>query len=127
MKTLIVAGLALVAFSLPASAGFGAISYSEADGVIGTSFGSATLADAERWALYDCRERGGRDCRSIVWQRNRCAVLVVTADGRATWGTSNMGVARAEVLAKEACPTCRTAAWSCDYPETGSGQNERSN
>ena len=60
---------------------YGAIALSQSDGIAGSSSGSATEADAQRWAVYECRENGGKDCVSIGWERGRCAALAVGKDG----------------------------------------------
>jgi hypothetical protein len=56
-------------------AGYGAIAFSSSDGVVGFSYGSGSKMDAERWAIQDCREKGGKDCAAVGWEQNCCAAL----------------------------------------------------
>ena len=70
MKAPMLLGLAAMLLASPSSAAcYGAAAISLVDGKSGTSWGSATSADAERRALHECRVDGGRECRIISWER----------------------------------------------------------
>jgi len=56
--------------------------------VLGLSHGSGSQADAERWALLDCRDKGGADCQIKVVENDACAVIAVGKKrglGKAWW------------------------------------------
>ena len=40
------------------------------------AYGSGTQEDAARWAMLDCRDKGGSDCRLLGSETEQCLVLI---------------------------------------------------
>jgi hypothetical protein len=86
--------------------------------------------DAERWALQDCRDRGGADCQTAFVETNLCVAFAVGKDNRYGAGTTPTTVApgnlrrypdveqRMEQLAIEYCSKvtsgCEVRLWICN-------------
>jgi hypothetical protein len=74
---IIISAALLAATITTAHAGSGAIAASMSnDGVIGFAYGSGTQEDAARWAMLDCRDKGGSDCRLLGSETEQCLVLI---------------------------------------------------
>ena len=74
---IIISAAPLAAAITTAHAGSGAIAASMSnDGVIGFAYGSGTQEDAARWAMLDCRDKGGSDCRLLGSETEQCLVLI---------------------------------------------------
>ena len=72
----------LIYVTSPSNAGFGAIAFSSSNGSLGFSYGHASRLNAELRALGECRNRGGIDCRIVVWESIACAALATGAEKR---------------------------------------------
>ncbi|OSJ35210.1 hypothetical protein BSZ19_09350 [Bradyrhizobium japonicum] len=77
MRKLIIGVLALFISNTTAFAGSGAIAYSKADDVVGVSHGCRSQKHAKRWALLDCRRKGGSDCQIEAYESNACAAVAI--------------------------------------------------
>jgi hypothetical protein len=74
---IIISAALLAATITTAHAGSGAIAASMSnDGVIGFAYGSGTQEDAARWAMLDCPDKGGSDCRLLGSETEQCLVLI---------------------------------------------------
>lgn len=125
LKITVVALAALTLFGPTAFAGSGAIAFSlgsdEKPGVyFGTSNGSYSRQDAQRWAIYDCEKHGGKDCRVIVSETEACAALAVGDKNKMGWSWSPMALTRpgnAKDQALQSCSEltsdCEVVAWVC--------------
>jgi hypothetical protein len=116
-----IVAVVLAATSGLARAGSGAIAYSNSDNIVGKSYGSATQIDAERWALLECREQGGKDCAIVVYENGACAALA-TGKGNAAgvaWNPTDMRPPgeKARFMATKSCQEktteCKIRAWVC--------------
>ena len=81
--------LCLIACSCrPAVAGYNAIFYAPKNNVAGASYGQETKERAIKKARKQCRNRGGRGCKQVMWS-NRCSSLYVSPrSGKYGWGAS---------------------------------------
>ncbi|WP_354111428.1 DUF4189 domain-containing protein [Bradyrhizobium sp. S3.12.5] len=77
MRKLIIGALALFISNTSAFAGSGAIAYSRPDDVVGFSSGFGSQRHARRWALLECRVRGGSDCRIKISENNACVAVAI--------------------------------------------------
>jgi hypothetical protein len=98
MRELIITALALLILG-SAFAGSGAIAYSKPDDVLGLSYGSGSQADAERWALLDCRDKGGADCQFKVVENNACAAIAAARAWEGVVASPFSGTGRGAVKA----------------------------
>jgi serine/threonine-protein kinase len=94
----------LVALLFPALAlaedYFGAIAYSPRTGADGWAKDHPSRRAAERAALSGCREHA-EDCRAVVWFKNGCGALAISAKVYGWgWGTTQ---ALADAEAMRAC------------------------
>ncbi|MAH59203.1 MAG: hypothetical protein CMN91_12340 [Synechococcus sp. ARS1019] len=81
-----VAGLTF--FPVPVSAGYNAIAFSRKSNIWGASYGLDTKKQARKEALKQCRSRGGRKCKVVMWS-NRCSALAISVSGRGGYGTGS--------------------------------------
>gem|GEM_PF-4615669 len=65
---------------------FGAIAFSQPDGICGASYDYSTREGAEGGAMRECKEKGGTACKIITSFRNNCAALARTEEGGYGWG-----------------------------------------
>jgi hypothetical protein len=109
--------------SSSAFAGAGAIAYSKSDDVIGLSYGSGSQADASRWALLDCRDKGGADCQIKVFENDACAAIAIgnrRGLGYAWWSHPfrELEEKRSQQVAIAKCAAsgdtdCKVRGWVC--------------
>lgn len=79
---------------------FGAIAYSPRTGADGWARDHPSRAAAERAALAGCREHA-KDCRKVVWFKNACGALAISAKAYGWgWGPTQ---ALADAEAMKAC------------------------
>ena len=79
---------------------FGALAYSPSTGAHGWSKDHASQKAAQRAALKGC-SRHAKDCRPLVWFKNACGALAVSAKAYGWgWGTTQ---ALADAEALKAC------------------------
>jgi hypothetical protein len=72
----------------PAVAGYNAIFFAPKNNIVGASYGQASKEKAIKIARRQCRERGGRGCKQVMWS-NRCSSLYVSPNtGKYGWGAS---------------------------------------
>lgn len=92
--------LALLASShYPVVAGYNAIYYAPKNNVVGGSYGQETKEKAMKKARRECRSKGGRGCKNVMWS-NRCSSLYVSpASGSYGYGASS-GDSRKEANSK---------------------------
>ena len=76
-------------YSLPALAGFNAISYSQDTGASGSSWNYQTRSEAEQRAQQECSKHG-RGCKAVLWFRNACGALATSTGNAygASWAES---------------------------------------
>jgi len=109
----LVVAFALLLFSSASkvSAGYNAIFFAPKNNVAGASYGQETKKKALKKARKQCKQRGGRGCREIVWS-NRCTALYVSPNtGKYGWGGS-WGNSRAEAKRK-AYRACKKSNFYC--------------
>ncbi len=122
LRKLIITTLVLFVSS-SAFAGSGAIAYSKPDDVIGLSYSSGSQADAERWALLDCRDKGGADCQIKVFENDACAAIAIGEKrglGKAWWShpLRELEEKRSQQVAIAKCDEtgdtdCKVRGWVC--------------
>lgn len=120
--------IVLVALLLPQAAWarggkHGALAVDSSRGFIyGFSYDYSTQQGANQRALWECRKRGGRNCRLVlvIQGRYRCGAYRMSADGRA-WGWARANDRRtANNLAYRQCRrhsrgvACNRYAWACN-------------
>ena len=92
--------LALLAISqYPAVAGYNAIYYAPKNNVAGGSYGQETKEDAMKKARKQCKSRGGRGCKNVMWS-NRCSSLYVSPGSRRYGYGAGAGDSRKEANRK---------------------------
>ena len=98
--------LAFLAFiQCPAFAGYNAIYYAPKNNVVGGSYGQETKQKAMKKARKECKSKGGRGCKNVMWS-NRCSSLYVSpASGRYGYGAA-YGDSRSEAN-KNAYKQCK--------------------
>jgi uncharacterized membrane protein len=86
---------------------FGAIAYSPSSGAHGWAKDHPSRAAAERASLAECRKRA-KDCRNVLWFKNGCGALAISAKAYG-WGWGST-----QVLADgEAIKACAKHAKGC--------------
>ena len=75
-------------FPVPVSAGYNAITLSRKSNIWGASYGLDTKKQARKEALKQCRSRGGRKCKVVMWN-NRCSALAISVSCRGGYGTGS--------------------------------------
>ena len=98
--------LVLLAFSqFPAVAGYNAIYYASKNNVVGGSYGQETKEKAMKKARKECKSKGGKGCKNVMWS-NRCSSLYVSpSSGKYGYGAA-YGNSRAEAN-KNAYKQCK--------------------
>jgi hypothetical protein len=104
-KTLILLVLLACGQCTSAVAGYNAIFFAPKNNVVGGSYGQETKQKAIKKARKQCKSRGGRGCKNVMWS-NRCSSLYVSpASGRYGYGAAS-GDSRAEAN-KNAYKQCK--------------------
>lgn len=98
---------------------WGAIAPSPAGGAVGSALGASSKEEAERRALADCKQKGGRACQIGIAYHNQCGVMAV---GEKKFFTASAGSeAEAKTYGLETCKkedaNCRIYYSACTEPK----------
>ena len=109
--------LALVSVPASAQSRYGSIVFSQESGgryAWGMAWSYNSLSAARNRAVGECRRRGGRNCREIVWFRDACGALAIGDNNGygSGWGTSP------SIAQRYAMSTCRSANRNCRIADT---------
>ena len=95
----------------PAVAGYNAIYFAPKNNIVGASYGQETKKAATSKARKQCKSRGGRGCKKVMWS-NRCSSLYVSpGSGKYGYGAAS-GESRANAN-KNAYKQCRKSNFYC--------------
>jgi uncharacterized protein DUF4189 len=111
-------GILLILFFLPAAALaqelFGAIAYSTGSGAYGWAKDHPSREAAERASLAACSKRA-KDCRNVLWFKNGCGALAVSAKAYGWGWGSTQALADGEAI--KACAKhatgCKVTSQAC--------------
>ena len=106
--------LLLIAAPALAQEYFGAIAYSPHSGAHGWAKDHPSRAAAERAALAACRKHA-KDCRNVLWFKNGCGALAVSAKAYGWGWGSTQALADGEAI--KACSKhatgCKVTSQAC--------------
>lgn len=108
---------------------YGAIAYSESDGIPGTSWGYPTRAAAEEAAMDVCKYKGGKTCRVIVWAAspNCIAIADGTSGEKISWGLASTAPSANDAAVNRCVAKggagCALMAMTCAYSGNSQGAN----
>jgi Domain of unknown function (DUF4189) len=98
---------------------FGAIAYSPTSGAHGWAKDHPSRDAAERASLAECRKRA-KDCRNVLWFKNGCGALAISAKAYGWGWGSTQALADGEAI--KACSRhakgCKVTSRACT---TGAG------
>jgi Domain of unknown function (DUF4189) len=111
-------GILLILLLLPAAALaqelFGSIAYSPGSGAYGWAKDHLSREAAERASLAACRKRA-KDCRNVLWFKNGCGALAVSAKAYGWGWGSTQALADGEAI--KACSKhatgCKVTSQAC--------------
>jgi len=110
MKSLILLAL-LASCHCPVFAGYNAIYYAPKNNIVGGAYGQETKEDALKKARKQCKSRGGRGCKNVMWS-NRCSSLYVSPGSRRYGYGAAAGDSRKEAN-KKAYKSCKNGNIYC--------------
>lgn len=114
LKKTLLLFLAVPAIALAQPEYFGAIAYSPGSGAHGWAKDHPSRKAAERAALAACRKHA-KDCRNVLWFKNGCGALAVSAKAYGWGWGSTQALADAEAI--RACSKhtkgCKVTSRAC--------------
>jgi hypothetical protein len=103
------------------TADYGSVAYSPADGRWGYSYNYGTERAAVQAAMGNCRDAGGRGCRTVVWVANGCGAVAIAGRNREFTVATGKYRQNAESNALQRCrdrygKSCTVKVWVCTSP-----------